>query len=52
MLVGDVTILARGEGMVHEFRRSLEYTHEYLADMGAKMAPDKSHNFANTKEAK
>ena len=48
LLVDDILILASGENMKETFRRALEATHGYLLDMGATVAPDKSHVFATT----
>ena len=38
--------------MVKRFATALNRTHEYLEDLGAKVDPDKSYNFAQNKEAR
>ena len=51
ILADDVLILATGGDMLTRFAKALDATHEYLHSMGAKVAPDKSYNFASTATA-
>ena len=51
VLADDILILASGRKMLHRFGAALHKTHEYLHDAGAKVAPDKSFNFASTHKA-
>ena len=51
ILADDVLILAEGTTMVGRLAHALNTTHELLDDMGAKVAPSKSFNFASDKEA-
>ena len=52
MLAGDVLIMSIGSRMVGKLARALNLTHEYLHDMGSKIAPSKSFNFSNTTKAR
>ena len=52
VLADDVLIVAKGEDMLKVFARTLNATYEYLQAMGAKIAPNKSYNFASTKSAR
>ena len=52
ILADDIMLMASGGGMVRKFATALDKTHRYLEDMGAKVAPDKSFNFASNKEAR
>ena len=51
ILADDVLVLAEGVAMVGRFAEALNTTHEYLNDMGARVAPTKSYNFASSKKA-
>ena len=51
VLVDDIMLLANGHGMIDSFVSAMNATHSYLIDLGAKLAPKKSFNFASTKEA-
>ena len=51
ILADDVLILAEGVTMVGKLAEALNATHEYLNDMGAKVAPAKSYNFTSSKKA-
>ena len=51
ILADDVLILAKGPNMLHNFAKALNQTHDYLQQMGAKIAPDKSFNFASCSKA-
>ena len=48
MLADDVMIIAKGRRMLRQYTKALDQTHQYLQDMGAKVAPAKSYNFAST----
>ena len=50
ILADDVLVLAEGAAMVGRLAEALNSTHEYLNDMGAKVAPAKSYNFASSKK--
>ena len=52
ILADDVLILATGRKMVFNFAAALNTTHTFLHKMGARVAPDKSHNFASHPKAK
>ena len=53
ILADDVLILAQGQHMLGQFAKALNSTHDFLQQMGAKVAPNKSYNFASgRKEAK
>ena len=52
ILADDVLILGAGMKMVSNFAKALDATHQYLHLMGAKVAPDKSYNFASCKKAR
>lgn len=51
ILADDVLVLAEGPDMVRRLAEALNSTHEFLQDMGAKVAPAKSYNFASVKSA-
>ena len=48
VLADDVMVIAKGRRMLRQYTKALDYTHQYLQDMGAKVAPGKSYNFAST----
>ena len=48
VLADDVMIIAKGRRMLRQYTKALDQTHQYLQDMGAKVAPAKSYNFAST----
>ena len=52
ILADDVLIIATGIKMLSKFAKALNATHQYLHQMGAKVAPDKSYNFASCLKAK
>ncbi len=47
ILADAIMIVTSGTGMVRKFAKSLTFTHQYLIDMGAKIAEGKSMNFAS-----
>ena len=47
-LADDVLLVAKGKHMLKSYAKALNYTHQYLQDMGSKVAPSKSYNFAST----
>ena len=49
ILADDVLVLAHGDTMFDRFANGLNNTHKYLQAMGARVAPDKSFNFASNK---
>ena len=51
ILAEDVLIISTGMKMASTFAKALNPTHKYLHKMGAKVAPDKSYNFASSKKA-
>ena len=51
ILADDVLVLCKGERMTVHLATAIDTTHEYLHNMGAKVAPDKSYNFSNRSEA-
>ena len=51
ILADDVLIIAKGQQMITHFVQALNLTHAYLQAMGARIAPDKSYNFASTTAA-
>ena len=51
-MVDDVLIIGTGMKMLSKFAGALNATHKYLHQMGARVAPDKSYNFASTLKAK
>jgi len=51
ILADDVLILALGENMLGQFAKALNSTHDFLQQMGAKVAPNKSYNFASGRKA-
>jgi hypothetical protein len=48
ILADDILLLVHGTGMIRRFTKGLTLTHQYLLDMGAKIAEGKSLNFAST----
>ena len=52
ILADDVLILATGKQMARNFSKALDATHTFLHDMGAKVAPTKSLNFATHRSVK
>ena len=50
ILADDVLIMATGKHMAANFPKALNITHLFLQHMGAKVAPDKSYNFASHPE--
>ena len=52
ILADDVLITAAGEQMYNSFVSALNETHDYLQQMGARIAPDKSFNFASHPKAR
>ena len=52
ILADDVLIIGTGVKMPTNFAGALNATHKYLHSMGAKVAPDKSYNFASNLIAK
>ena len=51
ILADDVLVMVDGTDIVGNVAEAIDKTHEYLHDMGANVAPDKSYNFASTKVA-
>jgi len=52
ILADDVLVVATGGNMVQNIAEAINQTHGYLHSMGAKVAPDKSYNFASTEAAR
>ena len=52
ILADDVLITAAGDRMYDSFVLALNSTHEYLQQMGARIAPDKSFNCASHPKAR
>ena len=52
ILADVVLLLSTGTGMIRNTADATDKTHDFLHTMGAKVAPDKSYNFASTKEGK
>ena len=52
ILADDVLITALEDRMYDNFVLALNSTHEYLQQMGARIAPDKSFNFASHRKNK
>jgi len=52
ILADDVLIVATGKHMAANFVKALNTTHLFLQHMGAKVAPDKSYNFASHPKAR
>ena len=48
ILADDVLMIAKGKKMLQTYAKALKYTHQYLHDMGAAVAPAKSYNFSST----
>ena len=48
LLADDVLIISVGSRMVGRFAKALDRTHEYLMDMGSRVAPSKSYTFSNS----
>ena len=44
VLVDDIMVVAQGDDLVSDLVRSVNFTHDYLHDMGAIVAPSKSIN--------
>ena len=51
ILADDVLITAAGDRMYDSFVHALNSTHEYLQQMGARVASDRSYNFASPPES-
>ena len=49
VLADDLLILNIGRGHLEAFTKALNATHEFLYDMGARVASNKSYNFSNNK---
>ena len=47
VLVDDIMVVVTGNGAYKRFVKALDATHEYLLALGAKVAPEKSYNFAS-----
>ena len=47
VLADDVLMVSKGKTYLRSFADALDYTHGYLHDLGSKVAPSKSYNFAN-----
>jgi len=47
VLADDVLIFSSGTDMLHTFTNALNATHSYLQEMGSRIAPSKSFNFAS-----
>ncbi len=52
ILADDIMLIAKGKGAIRRFASVLNLSHQYLLDMGAKIAHGKSINFASTKTAR
>ena len=52
VLADDVMIVAKGKRMLASFANALGATHTYMQDMGSRIAPSKSFNFASTAKAR
>ena len=52
LLADDVLIISVGSRMVGRFAKALDRTHEYLTDMGSRVAPSTSFNFSNSAQAR
>ena len=52
VLADDVLMVSKGKTYLRSFADALDYTHGYLHDLGSKVAPAKSYNFASTAKAK
>ena len=52
ILADGVLVLSTGSDMVRHAAVAIDKTHAYLHAMGAKVAPDKSYNFASLKVAR
>ncbi len=52
ILADDILLLVPGQGLIRTFSKGLSLTHDYLIDMGAKIAEGKSLNFASTVAAR
>ena len=51
ILADDVLILAQGQHMLGQFAKALNSTHDFLQQMGARVAPNKRYNFASGRKA-
>ena len=47
VLADDVLLVSKGKTYLRSNADALDYTHGYLHDLGSKVAPPKSYNFAN-----
>ena len=47
ILADDVLMMATGDLMTDHLATAIDKTHAYLHDLGARVAPDKSYNFAS-----
>ena len=52
ILADDVLMMATGDLMTDHLAKAIDKTHAYLHDLGARVAPDKSYNFASTMSAR
>ena len=52
ILADDVLISAAGDDMYDNFVKALNATHDFLQEMGARVGPDKSFNFASRRMAR
>lgn len=52
VLADDVLIIATGARMIKRLARAIDATHEFLHDLGAKVAPSKCFNFASNTTAR
>jgi len=48
ILADDVLMMATGDRMTDHLAKAIDKTHAFLHDLGARVAPDKSYNFAST----
>ena len=51
VLADDIMIMTGGKRMLRRFGQALHMSHVYLIDIGARISPDKSFNFALSKAA-
>ena len=47
VLADDIMLIARGTDHARKFERALNLTHDYIRDMGGKIAPAKSTTFSS-----
>ena len=52
ILADDVLMVAHGDAMTVNLAKAINKTHAYLHDLGARVAPDESYEFASTTAAK